>query len=103
MMPSVSTNDQRDPPVNQIQQNHLITLVAATGICTLMELEKLVHPRSRIAGQITRIHEAITNIAGLIGNKLDEDWIMVGVEASNAGMNVINTAVQALEPNEETP
>lgn len=78
-----------------IEQKHLITLVAATGICNLMELEKLVPPNSRLAGQIVRIHESITNIAGLVGGKLDAEWIDVGVNASNAGMKVIKKAVVA--------
>lgn len=78
-----------------IEQKHLITLVAATGICNLMELEKFVPPHSRLAGQICRIHESITNIAAMVGGKLDAEWIDVGVNASNAGMKVIKKAVVA--------
>lgn len=80
-----------------IERSHLITLVAATGICNLMELEKLVPERSRLAGQIIRMHESLTNIAGLVGGKLDEAWVNVGVDASNAGMKVIKKAVKAEE------
>lgn len=78
-----------------IEQKHLVTLVAATGICNLMELEKLVPANSRIAGQIRRMHESITNIAGMVGGKLDAAWIDVGVAASNSGMKVIKKAVVA--------
>lgn len=77
-----------------IEQKHLITLVAATGICNLMELEKLMPENTRIAGQTRRIHEALTNIAGLVGGKLDEHWINVGVDASNAGMKKIGKAIK---------
>lgn len=80
-----------------IEQKHLITLVAATGICNLMELEKFVPAHSRLAGQICRIHESITNIAAMVGSKLDAEWIDVGVNASNAGMTVIKKAVVAEE------
>ena len=83
--------------MKSIKQEHLITLVAATGICNLMELEKFVPKNSRIAGQISRIHESITNIAGLVGGKLNDEWIDVGVNASNAGMKVIKKAVLAAE------
>jgi hypothetical protein len=86
-------------PIVAIEQSHLITLVAATGICNLMELEKLVPANSRLAGQIRRIHESITNIAGMVGGKLDEHWINVGVEASNTGMEVIKNAILAAELN----
>lgn len=78
-----------------IEQKHLITLVAATGICNLMELEKLVPVNSRMAGQIRRMHESITNIAAMVGGKLDAEWIDVGVTASNAGMKVITKAIKA--------
>lgn len=78
-----------------IEQKHLITLVAATGICNLMELEKFVPVNSRMAGQIRRMHESITNIAAMVGGKLDSEWIDVGVNASNAGMKVIKKAVVA--------
>jgi DNA polymerase/3'-5' exonuclease PolX len=78
-----------------IEQKHLITLVAATGICNLMELEKFVPANSRMAGQIRRMHEAITNIAAMVGGKLDAEWIDIGVNASNAGMKVIKKAVVA--------
>jgi hypothetical protein len=77
-----------------LEKEHLITLVAATGICNLMELEKLIPTNSRMAGQIRRIHESITNIAGLEGGILDEYWINVGVDASNAGMKVIKKAAR---------
>jgi hypothetical protein len=77
----------------RIGREHLITLVAATGICNLMELEKLVPTNSRLAGQVRRMHEALTNIAGLVGGKLDAEWIDIGVSASNAGMEVIKQAV----------
>ena len=78
-----------------IEQKHLVTLVAATGICNLMELQKFVPANSRLSGQITRIHESITNIAAMVGGKLDAEWIDVGVNASNAGMKVIKKAVVA--------
>lgn len=78
-----------------IEQKHLITLVAATGICNLMELEKFVPDNSRMAGQIRRMRESITNIAAMVGGKLDAEWIDVGVSASNAGMKVIKKAVVA--------
>lgn len=77
-----------------LEKEHLITLVAATGICNLMELEKLIPQNSRMAGQIRRIHESLTNIAGMVGGKLDEHWINVGVEASNAGMKKISKAIR---------
>lgn len=78
-----------------IEQKHLVTLVAATGICNLMELEKLVQPQSRIAGKIRKMHEAITEIAATVGGKLDAEWIDIGVNASNAGMKVISKAIKA--------
>lgn len=87
--------------MKQIKQEHLITLVAATGICNLMELEKFVPKNSRISGQISRIHESLTNIAGLVGGKLNDEWIEVGVNASNAGMKVIKKAVLAEEKKEK--
>lgn len=76
-----------------VNRSHLITLVAATGICNLMELEKLVPEKSRLAGQVRRMHEALTIIADLVGGKLDAEWIDVGVRASNAGMDVIKLAL----------
>lgn len=56
---------------------------------------------SRIAGQISRIHESLTNIAGLVGGKLNDEWIEVGVNASNAGMKVIKKAVLTEEKKEK--
>lgn len=84
-----------------IEREHLITLVAATGICNLMELEKLVPVNSRLAGQVRRMHEALTNIAGLAGGKLDAEWIDIGVNASNAGMEVIKQAIMKAEQERE--
>jgi hypothetical protein len=62
-----------------------------------MELEKLVPANSRLAGQVRRMHEALTNIAGLVGGKLDAEWIDIGVNASNAGMDVIKQAALKAE------
>jgi len=82
----------------QVTHEQLITLVAATGICNLMELEKLVQPNSRIAGKTRKLSEILTDIAGIVGGKLDDDWITIGVNASNAGMKVIQKAVKSAEP-----
>lgn len=78
-----------------IEQKHLVTPVAATGICNLMELEKLVQPQSRMAGKIRKIHEGITEIAAMVGGRLDAQWVDVGVNASNAGMKIIGKAIRA--------
>ena len=78
-----------------IEQEHLVTLVAATAVCNLMEMAQLVPHNSRVAGQIRRIHESITNIAAMHGGKLDDGWITIGVNASNAGMKVIQKAITA--------
>lgn len=77
-----------------LEREHLITLVAATGICNLMELQKLIPQNSRLSGQISRMHESLTNIAGMVGGKLDEHWIHIGVDASNAGMKKITKAIK---------
>ncbi len=83
--------------MNVLNKEHIVTLVAATGICNLMELEQLIPANSRTAGQIRRIHETLTKMAGDYGGKLDDYWIHVGIDASNAGMKVIKKAVTAEE------
>lgn len=73
----------------QISQNQLVTLVASIGICNLMELEKLIPQNSRMCGQVRRMQGCITNIAALVGGKLDDEWLDAGVAASNAAMGVV--------------
>lgn len=85
---------KKQPP-SPITHQQLITLVAASGICNLMELEKLVQPNSKIAGLTRRIHTALVDIAGMVGGKLDADWVDIGVSASNAGMKIIKKAIKA--------
>ena len=79
----------------------MITLVCSTGICNLMELEKLLPEHSRQARGIRKVYESLVDMAALHGHKLDDDWINIGVTASNAGMKVIAKAIKAAEPKKE--
>lgn len=84
-------------PAIKLEQEHVVTLAAALAICNLAELERLVPDRSAVATKIIKIQDAIASIASLAGYKLDEYWINVGVESSNAGMKVIKKALLAEE------
>lgn len=93
----------------KLEQEHVVTLAAALAICNLAELERLVPDRSAVATKIVKVQDAIASIAALAGYKLDEHWINVGVESSNAGMKVIKKALlaedrrqKALEPKIKT-
>lgn len=79
----------------KLEQEHVVTLAAALAICNLAELERLVPDRSAVATKIVKVQDAIASIAALAGCKLDEYWINIGVESSNAGMKAIKKALLA--------
>lgn len=80
--------------LNQMDGYHLITIMSTLTLSTLMEMEKLFPPLSKITTELKRTEDAISRMARLVPRGLDDEMVKLGTMAWNSAATTIQQGLK---------
>jgi len=80
-----------------MDNEQLITLVAAMTICFLAGIEKQLDGKSAVAGRIRKVEDALGSLAALNGSKLPEEMLVLGTNAYNHAIKYIASRIKGVK------